>query len=141
MSYLKGEKVIICGLAEVLCQQITEKILSPQIVNSQDATFANGPQIYQICGFAFCGTYCICGAPTLWQILKMIYRYMYCMTAINKCPSIKSDTVERWRGEDYRVNTGRSNGPARLGEGGGAALVCQEIGGSVEKFHITIVYL
>jgi hypothetical protein len=29
-----------------------------------------------------------------------IYICMYCMTAINKCPSIKSDSVERWRGED-----------------------------------------
>jgi hypothetical protein len=41
----------------------------------------------------------------------------------------------------YQVNIGRSNGPARFGEGGGAALVCQEIGGSVENFLVTIVYL
>jgi hypothetical protein len=57
------------------------------------------------------------------KFLKVIYKGMYCVTARNKWPSIKSDSVERWRGVDYRVNTGRSNGPARLGEGGGAALV------------------
>jgi hypothetical protein len=45
MRYWKGEKLCFCRFAEVL---------SPQIINTQSVTFAEGPQI---CGFAICGNY------------------------------------------------------------------------------------
>ncbi len=47
MLYSKGEKVCICGFAEVLCLQIT-KIFGPQIENLQSGTFAEGPPIYKV---------------------------------------------------------------------------------------------
>ncbi len=47
MVYLKGEKVCICGLAEVLNPQ-TKKRLAPQIANPQSVTFAEGAQVLQI---------------------------------------------------------------------------------------------
>jgi hypothetical protein len=45
MLYFKGEKVRICGFAEVLSPQITKNIGS---ANQESVTFAEGPQIYQI---------------------------------------------------------------------------------------------
>ncbi len=66
---------------------------------------------------------------------------MYCMTPINKCPSIKSDSVERWRGEDLSGKYWPVKWASQIwGEGGGAALWCQEIGGSIQNFHFTILY-
>jgi hypothetical protein len=46
MLYLQGEKVCICGLAEVLSKSQTR--LGPQIANPQSVSFAEGPQNEQI---------------------------------------------------------------------------------------------
>jgi hypothetical protein len=44
VNKFEGENVCICGLAEVLCPQITEKILSPQIAKSANCHICGKPE-------------------------------------------------------------------------------------------------
>jgi hypothetical protein len=59
MLYLQEEKVCICGLAEVLSQQISNKN-GPQIANTQSITFAKGPKAANLTNYLslqICGSY------------------------------------------------------------------------------------